>query len=353
MTEIYSFTEALDASKEIEGNRHLLLGNGFSIACRPDSFTYGKLVDEADFKALSIEAASLFALFGTADFERAIEALRVSSEVVGLYGSTPGDLIDLLEKDADALKDALAEVLARKHPDNVGAIEDQEYASARRFLANFDGRIYTVNYDLLLYWTLLQGAGPPVRSDDGFRADPDDEDAEWVIWDGYEGHSQRVFHLHGGLHLYDAGSQLKKITWVRTGIPLVDQIRDALAGNVYPHVVTEGSSEQKLARVEHSPYLHRGLKSLNSCGGSLFVFGHSLAENDEHVIARIENSKIESVFVSLHDDPDSTDNRTIRHRAELMIERRAAHEQPKPKGRRRLLEVAFYDAESAAIWDVA
>jgi len=353
MTEIYSFTDALDAGKEIEGHRHLLLGNGFSIACRPDSFDYGKLFDEADFKALSIEASSLFALFGTADFERTIEALRVSADVIGLYGSTPRDLIDLLDSDADALKEALAEVLARKHPDNVGAIEDREYASARQFLAHFDGRIYTVNYDLLLYWTLLQDAGPPVRNDDGFRADPDDEDAEWVVWDGYEGHGQRVFHLHGGLHLYDAGSQLKKITWVRTGIPLVDQIRGALAENVYPHVVTEGSSEQKLARVEHSPYLHRGLKSLNSCGGSLFVFGHSLAENDEHVLARIENSKIESVFVSLHGDPDSTENRTIRHRAELMIEHRAVHEQPKPKGRRRLLEVSFYDAESAAIWDGA
>ncbi len=163
-------------------------------------------------------------------------------------------------------------------PDNVGDIEGGEYASARTFLANFDGKIYTVNYDLLLYWILLQDAGPSVWKDDGFRADPDDADAEWVIWDGYEGFSQRVFYLHGGLHLYDAGSQLKKITWVRTGIPLIDQIREALAENVYPHVVTEGSSEQKLGRIEHSPYLHRGLKSLNSCGGSLLVFGHSLAE---------------------------------------------------------------------------
>jgi Domain of unknown function (DUF4917) len=172
MAEIYSFTDALEASKETKGNRHLLLGNGFSIACRPDSFSYGKLFDEADFKALSIEAASLFALFGTADFERVIEALRASSEVVGLYEGAPGDLIDLLVKDADALKGALAEVLARKHPDNVGAIEDREYASARGFLANFDGRIYTVNYDLLLYWTLLQGAGPPVEATMAFARIP-------------------------------------------------------------------------------------------------------------------------------------------------------------------------------------
>ena len=64
-------------------------------------------------------------------------------------------------------------------------------------------------------------------------------------------------------------------------------------------------------------------------------------------------TQIESLFVSLHGDPDSPDDRAIRSRAELMIERRAAHEQPKPEGRRKLLEVSFCDAESAAIWDSA
>jgi hypothetical protein len=46
MTEVTTFEEALEASKEAGGNRHLLLGNGFSIACRPDSFSYGNLFDE-------------------------------------------------------------------------------------------------------------------------------------------------------------------------------------------------------------------------------------------------------------------------------------------------------------------
>lgn len=350
MTQIISFEEALAASEKVNGSRHLLLGNGFSIACRKDSFAYGKLFDEADFGALTIAAGPLFALFGTTDFERVIEALRVSAAVLELYEDGGEEAIEALRLDADALKEALAEVLARKHPDNVGSIEIEEYASAKRFLTNFDGGIYTVNYDLLLYWTLLQDGEPKIRSDDGFRSDPDEEEAEWVVWDGYEGYAQRVFYLHGGLHLYDAGSQLRKITWSRTGIPLIDQIREALSQDIYPHVVTEGSSQQKLARIEHSPYLHRGLKSLNTCGGSLFVYGHSLAENDEHIVARIENSKIESLFVSLHGDCDSAKNRAIRHRAKLMIERRVLHEEPKRERYRKPLEVTFYDADSAAIW---
>jgi hypothetical protein len=226
-------------------------------------------------------------------------------------------------------------VLARKHPDNVAAIRDSEHGSARTFLAHFDGNVYTVNYDLLLYWTLLQESGPPISSNDGFHSDPDDSDTEWVVWDGFAGHAQRIFHLHGGLHLYDAGSQLKKITWTRTGIPLVDQIRSALASNEFPLIVTEGSSSDKIARIEHSPYLHRGLKSLNSCGGSLCIYGHSLAENDEHVLARIEASKVEEIFISLHGDPDSEENQAIRHRAELMSEHRDENESSKPRSRRK------------------
>jgi Domain of unknown function (DUF4917) len=317
VTEILTFERALEASEKIDGNRHLLLGNGFSIACR-DSFSYGKLFDEADFSDLTIDAGPLFEIFGTADFERAIDALRVSAAILDLYECSEGETVERLRRDAETLKEALAQVLARKHPDNVNEIGREEYASARRFLANFDGgRIFTVNYDLLLYWTLLQDLEPRFRTDDGFR-DPDDPDADYVIWDGYESEGQRIYHLHGGLHLYDAGSWLKKITWKRTGIPLVDQIRDALASNVYPHVVTEGSSEQKLARIEHSPYLHRGLKSLTRCGGKLFIHGHSLDENDEHVLARIESSKVEAAFISLHGDPVSSGNRKIRERAELM-----------------------------------
>ena len=348
-----SFEEAIEASMEVGGNRHLLLGNGFSIACRPDAFAYWKLFDEADFSALSIDAGPLFELLGTADFEQAIEALRVSAEVLNLYPDAGTDLIAQLAADADALKEALADVLARKHPDLPREIEEGEYSSARRFLVEFDGNVYTVNYDLLLYWTLMQTLEPELTSDDGFRSDPEDETTEWVVWDDYESFGQRIFFLHGGLHLYDAGSQLKKITWKRTGIPLVDQIRTALAENVYPHVVTEGTSRQKMARIEHSPFLHRGLKSLTRCGGSLFIYGHSLAANDEHVLARIENSKVLSLYVSLHGDYDSDENRRIRERAELMIEHRARHEEAKPKHRQNALEVDFFDAASASVWDTA
>src|SRR3954468_14351287 len=114
--ELISFEEALASSEEVSGKRHLLLGNGFSIACRPDSFAYGKLVDEADFTALQVSADSLFALCGTADFERAIEALRVSAAVLDLYPGSSTEAIEQLRRDAECLKEALADVLAAQAP---------------------------------------------------------------------------------------------------------------------------------------------------------------------------------------------------------------------------------------------
>lgn len=69
------------ADSDDQNKRHLLLGNGFSIACCPDAFSYGRLVDEADFSELSVDAAELFGLSGTSDFERVINMLRASAKV--------------------------------------------------------------------------------------------------------------------------------------------------------------------------------------------------------------------------------------------------------------------------------
>lgn len=340
--QLLSFDEAIEDSESVKGRRHLLMGNGFSVACRPERFLYGKLVDEADFSALNVDADQLFAREGTSDFERVIEALRTTARVLDLYEGTEGEVATAIRHDADEIKRVLAETLAKKHPDHVHEIKDEEYASARVFLANFE-HLYSVNYDLLLYWALLheEGGGPKIANDDGFRADPEDPDAEWVVWDHLHAYAQNVYYLHGGLHLYDGGSFIKKLTWSRTQVLLLDQIREALGASLYPVVVTEGNSNEKLTKIEHTHYLARGLKSLASCGGSLFIYGHSLAANDGHVLDAITKSKVTNLYVSIYGDPSSDDNARIIERAAELV---AARPTKKP------LEVQFFEAGSAQIW---
>lgn len=243
---LLTFDEAIaDASQYTK--RHVLLGNGFSMACRPDSFTYGTLLEEARFEGASGDLRTVFRLLGTADFERVIELLRLAAVLCNAYGTSDAELCARLQTDAAVVQEALARVLAARHPDGPYEITETEYQAARTFLAYFE-RIYSINYDMLLYWTVMQDLEPDVVRDDGF-GNPDEEEANYVVWQPYVTFtSQRLFYLHGSLHLYDSGAELAKITWSRTQIPLVEQIRDALNNGRYPLIVTEGQAARRSPR---------------------------------------------------------------------------------------------------------
>jgi hypothetical protein len=105
MTDVLTFKDVTEAAAGHGGKFHLLLGNGFSIACRPEAFAYGNLLREADFSELSIDAEDIFQLFGTSDFERVIDALRVSAAISAMY--EPSEAQDQMLDDAECVKDAL------------------------------------------------------------------------------------------------------------------------------------------------------------------------------------------------------------------------------------------------------
>lgn len=338
--ELVSFERALEDARDIVARPHVLLGNGFSIACRPDCFRYDALLDEATFEGTSGDIRGVFDLLGTTDFENVIEQLRTTAELVERYEPEDPGLAERLRLDAEAVREALARTLAARHPDLPFDIEPAEYRAARTFLSNFE-RIYTLNYDMLLYWTVMQDEEPTVSRNDGFTT-ADDPDADYVAWEPYlDFGAQRLFYLHGGLHLYDTGSEISKITWSRTGNPLVGQIRSALAESRYPLVVTEGNSREKESKILHNAYLNHAIRSFAKIGGALFIFGHSLGPNDEHVLRRIEEGPIKRLYVSLFGDPASPDNARIIARTEQMA---ASRPPQKP------LTVRYFDAETAGVW---
>jgi Domain of unknown function (DUF4917) len=338
-----TFAQALKRSDA--NKRHLLLGNGFSIAWKSSAFSYGSLRDKADLSAMSCDGDELFRVLGTNDFEQVIEGLKAVEKILPGYDPDSG-IGGRIASDADVIREALATALAAKHPDNVGVVSTAQYGAARSFLRHFD-RVYSVNYDLLLYWCTLQETDElEVVGDDGFRADPDDPDAEWVTWDNIGSRStQDVHYLHGALHLFDAGDRLKKLTWIRTSVPLLDQIRFALDRGEYPLVVTEGSSAEKLARLDHSAYLSGSYRSFGNIGGDLFIHGHSLSANDEHILEAIVRSKVSRIFVSLHGNPESQRNRGLRRRAQQLVDKRSNRSRGKKS-----LALAFYDSGSARVW---
>ena len=340
--ELISFKEALYWTNDGK-NRHLMLGNGFSIALFTKIFTYNTLFERAKkSKNFSKELEDVFNKLGTTDFEMVMEALENAAVLVKLYEKTNPKLANVLQADAARLRDVLAETIAENHPSRPYDVSDDQYASCKRFLANFNGNIYTLNYDLLLYWTLMRSeVQPEVKSDDGFR-NPEERAEEFVTWDAPNTNEQRIFYLHGALHIYDAGANLKKFTWSKTNIPLVNQIKDSLAKREYPLIVTEGTSNQKMSRIQHSGFLNRAYRSFANIKGSLFIYGHSLADNDEHLLKLIEKSKLKKVFVGIYDDPASERNQAIIERAQR-FETQRRNDSP--------LDIHFFDASTAHVWD--
>ena len=336
---ILTFAEALRDSAAYS-RRHLLLGNGFSIACRPNIFAYGKLYEEADFSKLSPTAKLAFEALGTQDFERVIKVLRDAKSVLSAYGGPPG-LLKILEDDANGLRELLVQTIAASHPAWPGELTEDEYAACRAFLSHFDST-YTFNYDLLLYWVHMhtpEGVEP--SSDDGFRKSEDNFDAEYVVWEPGQSHEQNMHFLHGALHVFDAGTEIQKYTWRSTGVRLIDQIRNALNKDFYPLFVSEGTSAEKYERIRHNDYLAKAYRSFCEIKGALFIYGHSLAENDEHYLKRIEKGKIEQVYIGLYGDPNSPGNKAITRRAEKMTNARRG---------RVALTVSYFDAATARVW---
>jgi hypothetical protein len=356
MVKLYTFGDAFAYAGE-KAKKHLILGNGFSISLRPKIFHYGSIYEQADFTDFDYLEKSFEAL-ETEDFEEVINALENGSKLIAVY-SPEADIAEAMYDDAQKLKNILVDTIASTHPDRPSDITDEEYWSCQSFLQKFistDSRgqnVFSLNYDLLLYWTLMHTTerddDPKIalQKNDSFGNDEDNPDTDYVVWNGETSSKYANIHfLHGAVHLFDAGAELQKYTWVRSGIPLIDQARAAIGDNKFPLFVAEGESDKKKEKIRHNAYLYQALKKLTAQletpSHCVFIFGHSLAENDDHILNRIGRGKCSKLFVSIYGDPNSDVNKEIIRRAVGLSEMRRS---------RYPLEVCFYDAESAHIWD--
>ncbi len=358
---LITFDEAISQAQQYS-RRHLLIGNGFSIACIPTIFTYQSIFNEANFDEIP-EAQEVFRLLETMDFEHVINSLDVSSKVIQAYDEQP-ETSQKMADHAERIKNILITTIASNHPANPSEIPDEQFSSCRKFLSHFigdeeKGRIYSTNYDLLLYWTLMHAPEGEDDEDfklehnDGFSKEVDEHfrvQSDDLIWQGKQ-EGQRIFYIHGALHLYQGRGEIEKFCWSTTGIPLIDQAREALSNNKYPLFVSEGDHSKKFSRIMHNPYLYncfenfkaianggRGKRVGHTC---LFIHGLSFSDNDTHITDCISHGKIKHIYVGLFGDPESDSNRSIIARCESMKQSRNDHP----------LEVSYYDSESASIWN--
>jgi hypothetical protein len=333
-----------DAIADTAGRvRHLLLGNGFSISARR-SFSYSSLAGEAR-PGFSPAVEALFR--GTDDFEQVLALLR---ERLADDQAAPEDRQAWKEQENE-VRTAFIDVLQRVHPEHSLKVDDLEKERCASFLEHFvgrdrglklAGRVYTTNYDLLLYWVVASFGRRLWCYDSHINPDPYSR-KPYGLWNSNK--PPELLYLHGALHLYDIAPNGQGMLRYSGKHSLIEQARKRLARGSFPTIVSEGTTEAKTTRIARSAYLswasgflRRGLRNPQAV---LFTYGHSLDKRDAHLIRQIGRGRISAVYVGAWEGMAGSDAENIRHWVRCWQEARSSSDP---------LTVYVYDTSQVSPW---
>jgi hypothetical protein len=298
---------------------HLLMGNGFSIAYNHKIFSYNALYDfinELDDPVLS----KLFGIINTKNFEQVMRQLDNFIEIAEAFSAEKG-LTEKLKEANQTLQNSLIDAVSRLHPEHVFEIETEKSKACFSFLNEYlekDGKIFSTNYDLLLYWVLMRNN--PDKAIDGFGREllnPDEvargEEQEWseLIW-GKHKEEQNVFYIHGALPFFDTSIEIEKEVYTSHRY-LLENITERMHKQEYPIFVTAGDGNEKLENIMHNKYLTYCYDELCDIQGSLVSFGFNFGEYDGHIIDAINKAakygarsgeKLFSVYIGVYSEND-------------------------------------------------
>ena len=100
-------------------------------------------------------------------------------------------------------------------------------------------------------------------------------------------------HLLLGNGFYHNRDFYKIVSDKSTGGTLLDITQKYQDKDIFPLVVTEGESQNKLDFINENDYLQYCYNKLSEISGVLFIHGHSLNETDQHIFDAInKNLKI-------------------------------------------------------------
>ncbi len=195
--------DRLGGRRDPEGQRSVLLGNGFSRSYNDGIFSYESLVQNADLGVHAGSVARLFDQLHSRDFEYAVSTLETSRNVLSAFaqqGAAQNPPDTVLAGAAATLRRQLGAAVIANHPIASTVLTDAECDACSAFLTPFD-RLFTTNYDLLLYWVCVKDhVNLNSRWRDGFGWNTDN--VGHLYWPSIHSSGQTIFYLHGALHLY-------------------------------------------------------------------------------------------------------------------------------------------------------
>lgn len=329
-TNIYSFNQLLSICKH-EKPLNLLLGNGFSIACEP-KFSY------KDFPISQILSPIINnSISSTTNIENIISETKymgiILEQCCDVQSAT-----EISSSDIATLKIEFLKYLLCIHP-NYQTLNSYRINNTLGFISLFN-KIFTLNYDLLLYWIGMTGKFQQQNRfklyfNDGFSENSNQD----CIWTNNQG-KQNIYYLHGAIHLFSDNYNTYKIkSNIENKKNIISIINSYIQNGITPLYVLKGSSIEKERIIYTNEYLNNCYSELGEISGTLFIYGHSLNRTDQHIFDKINSNKqLQNIFISIYEPWNIVNFNNIYENTSQMFD--------KPTRKK----IKYYDASSIKIW---
>jgi hypothetical protein len=314
------YKSVVDKLNKRDYPKHLIMGNGFSMAYDHNIFSYNALYDFIE-KLKDPTLSKLFEVINTKNFELVMRQLDNFIEIAKAFNED-GELIKALTSANLLLQKGLIDAVSSLHPEHIFEVSDEKSKLCFSFLNEYlgkEGKVFSSNYDLLLYWVLMRNN--PESSNDGFgkeylnpvEAKRGNEEAEFgeLYW-GKNKEKQNIFHVHGTLPIFDTGIEIEKEVY-RDRNYLLENIKQRMDNKDYPIFVTAGDGAEKLKHIYHNRYLTYCYDKLSSITGFLVSFGFNFGEYDYHIIDAVNKAakrgaqsgeKLFSIYIGVYSESD-------------------------------------------------
>lgn len=263
----------------------LLLGNGASIAI-DSRFSYSSLLDYAKLNNyINDDFNELFKFFNTNDFELILRLVWQAAKVNKSFNIEDNKTYNAYI----GLRNALIRTVRSIHPSYEEVLP--HLPVIHNFIRNFRF-IYTLNYDLILYWAIMYG-----NENDDLNIFKDcfingEFEGDWnYLTEKYRGkRSILVLYPHGSLLLgRDILEKESKISRRCEG-DLLDSILTAWESEEFiPLFVSEGTSKQKVNSIKSSNYLNTIYReTLGGVTRNIVIYGWGFGDQDIHILQALK-----------------------------------------------------------------
>jgi hypothetical protein len=308
----------------------LLLGNGASMAVHA-GFGYESLFKEAvRIGAVNAPVQEIFNSFNTDDFELVLRRLWYATLVNSALKIAPG----LVEDAYKMVRSALIATIRSSHVSYADALPHLEIIFP--FMKHFK-TVVSLNYDLIVYWAAMLGNATCGRwFKDAFNENVFRENWEAMRQPYGADGATLFFYPHGNLVLArNKNDYERKIAGNGLNELLEAILSKWTAGAVSPIFVCEGTADHKKKAVDSSSYLRTVFREvIPSLGESLVIYGWSMSDQDQHIVAQLGRANLQRVAVSVRND-----DQAYAQRVEETI-----HAQG-------IRDIVFFDSSSAGCWN--